>query len=114
MHELSLAEALVDQVNEILEKEGANRVFEVTVTIGTLSGVERDAFEFAFPMAAEGTDLAKAKLVIEEVPARIKCLKCGAETEVEIPFLECPDCKNSEVEIISGKDFYLKNLEIDS
>ena len=112
MHELALAEALVKQAEEIVKRENASAISVVTVAIGALSGVERDAFEFAFPFAAEETVLAGAELRITAVPAKVRCQKCQVETEPELPFLQCEKCNSSEVEITGGKDFILETLEI--
>lgn len=112
MHELSLAMSLVDEVEEILRKEGAAKVLSVSVSIGTLSGVEREPFEFCFPLAIENTALAGATLEITEVAAEIKCRECDTFTEPEVPFFICGKCGSSQVEIIKGREFMITSLEV--
>lgn len=65
MHELSLAVELVERAAEIARREQAKKVTEIEVMIGDLSGVDAEAFAFAFPEAARGTVLADASLKIE-------------------------------------------------
>ena len=48
MHEMSLAQALVDQVVELAEKDGCRQILSVEVSIGALSGVMREPLEFCF------------------------------------------------------------------
>ena len=67
MHELSLATAMVEQLEEILTREGGTRIVRIALRLGAMSGVDRDAFEFAFPEAAGGTPAEGAVLVIEEI-----------------------------------------------
>ena len=67
MHELSIAAALVEQVDTIIAKEHAYAATRVTVTVGGLSGVCPEALELAFPVAAEGTTSAGAELVITHI-----------------------------------------------
>ena len=55
VHELSLADSMIREIEEIIKKENALKVFSVTVEMGRFSGVERGPFEFAFPLAADGT-----------------------------------------------------------
>ena len=55
MHEMSLAQALVDQVTELAEKDGCQKILSVDVSIGALSGVMRESLEFCFPVVARGT-----------------------------------------------------------
>jgi len=112
MHELSLADALVRQVEELLKREGACRALSVTVSIGRLSGVDREAFEFAFPMVAADTPLASTRLVVKEEAARLHCNGCGQESGAQLPLLVCEHCGSTDVEIVSGRDFLLESVEI--
>ncbi len=112
MHELSLAEALVRQVDEIMAEEEADTVLRVYLIIGELSGVERDAFEFVFPMAVEDTCLENAELMIEEQPARVVCQDCKNESTPTLPMVNCGHCGSTNVRLISGRDFRIESLEI--
>lgn len=112
MHELSLAEAMVEQVSAALEKENGGRVTRLTVVIGALSGVEREAFEFAFPLAAEQTPLEHAELVVEERPVTVCCGACDAESHPEPICLVCEHCGSMDVRITGGREFLVREMEI--
>ena len=58
MHELGLTQSIVDAV---LETVGRQRVIELWLEIGTLSGVLPDAVRFCFDLVAQGTPLAKSR-----------------------------------------------------
>jgi len=113
MHELSIAQALISQVQKIAATEGTTRVTSVTVTVGTLSGVDPEALRFAFPLAAEGTVAQSAKLVVEQVEAVITCHKCDETTSPKYPFLACLKCGSTDVELIAGRELQLKSIEVD-
>lgn len=114
MHELSMAQALVDQVEQLRVRENADQVISITVNIGALSGVEREAFEFAFPFAVEGTALAGAALVIEETPAEIVCETCGVRSRPDLPLIGffCAQCGSGRVRITAGRDFVIQSLQL--
>jgi len=112
MHELSLATEMVRTVKDVLRKEGASEVVSISLSIGALSGVEREPLEFCFPIAAEGTPLAGARLVIEEVPVAVRCGACEKDSHPEYPLIECVECGSSNVEIMAGRDFVIKSLEV--
>ena len=112
MHELSLATQLVSQVESILRREGARRVVTVSVSIGELSGVERESFEFCFPLAARKTPVEGARLDVLEEPASVRCRGCGRTTRPDVPLILCMECGSGDVEILSGRDFILKSLEV--
>ena len=112
MHELSLATEMVRTVEDVLRKEGAGEVVSIYVSVGALSGVEREPLEFCFPIAAEGTPLAGARLVIEEVPIAVRCGECEKDSQPEYPMIECVECGSPNVEITAGREFVIKSLEV--
>jgi hydrogenase nickel incorporation protein HypA/HybF len=70
MHELGLAAALVAQVDQIAQREGATRVVRIELAVGDLSGVDRDALEFVFPIAAGQSTAEGAVLATRVVSGR--------------------------------------------
>ena len=113
MHELSLAQELVEQVERTAKTEGAVRAVRIVVRIGKYSGVERDAFEFAFPCAAENTVAQNAELAIEELPATVRCRSCKTTSHPKVVNLACAQCGSTEVEIMAGHEFLIQSIELE-
>lgn len=113
MHELSLAESMVRELVDYIEKNSVKKVFAVSVVIGKLSGVEKEPFEFAFPIAAEGTLLETAMLNVEVQKVVVLCNECGTKTTLDIPFMKCSSCSSRNVKIVNGKEFLIKSMEIE-
>lgn len=112
MHELSLLQGLVEQVEAAARAEGAARVASVTLRLGALSGAEREPLEFCFPMAVEGTLLEGARLAVEPVPVRVRCRGCGAESEPEPPLVACARCGGGDVELLAGRELEVSEMEV--
>ena len=55
MHELSIALALVEQIEVFAVREGMVSIDFVEVKIGVFSGVDPQALEYVFPLATENT-----------------------------------------------------------
>jgi hydrogenase nickel incorporation protein HypA/HybF len=110
MHELSLADAIVQICRGHAR---GRRVVTVEMRIGRLRQVVPDALEFAFALVAQGTELEGAELAIEDVPVRVTCRTCAAETEVEAFPLVCWRCGGLDVEVVAGEEFYVDSLEIE-
>lgn len=111
MHELSIAAAVVEGAEEAARRHGAASVERVRLRIGALSGVVPGALRFSFGLAAEGTLLAGAELVIEEVPARARCGGCAAGFAVgSPPKLSCPRCGQDADELLSGREMELAGV----
>jgi hydrogenase nickel incorporation protein HypA/HybF len=114
MHELSIVEALIDQVTETLAPVGEHgRVLRIELTIGRLSGVNCDSVRFAFDLLAPGTVVEHADLLIREPKAVCHCQACGAESEIDEIVLDCPKCGSSEIAIQEGRELVLQSIEIE-
>jgi len=113
MHELSLAQALVDRIVDAAEHECALRVERVVVLIGVYSGVERDAFEFAFPFAAEGTLAEGAELVIETSAADAVCGNCRADFKASGIGIRCPECGSDIFTLQGGREFLIRSIDLE-
>jgi len=113
MHELAIAQSLIGIIEqEALPYTGA-KVTRVRVLIGKLSGVMPDALKFAFEAISVGGIAEGASLEIEEVPLRIRCHQCGEVLVVEDPFLTCPNCEGTDVEIVTGRELDIRSIEIE-
>ena len=113
MHELSIALSILDCAAEQAERHGG-RVAAVHLRLGPLSGVVREALVSAYDLAREGTRLARAELVVEEVPVAAYCPACAAErAPISVQELRCPACGSPTPEILRGRELEVVALEID-
>lgn len=113
MHELSIAQALVDELEGIARAEGARGVSRVTVAVGALSGAEPEALRMAFPLAAEDSIAADAELVLEQIPASVRCRACAADSEPDFPVFVCNHCGSSDIDIAAGRELLIRCVELD-
>lgn len=108
MHELAIAQGVVDAV---VERLGDARVAVVHLTIGRVSGVDPDAIRFCFDLVAAGTGLAGARLQVGEPPGEARCRACGAEFAVEDLVLLC-GCGSADVELLRGGELLVGAVEL--
>lgn len=108
MHELSIAETVVEAV---LERAGGQHVTLVRLRIGKLSGVVPDALQFCFGLATDGTPLKGAGPDIEETDGRVRCRTCDRESAMYDMTLLC-ECGSADVEVISGRELQLTSVEV--
>jgi hydrogenase nickel incorporation protein HypA/HybF len=113
MHELSVCQALIGQVERVARESDARRVLNIYVSVGPLSGVEPKLLEHAYPLAAAGTVAQDARLVIESVPVQVRCRKCRAETPALANRLLCGACNDWQVDVIAGDEMLLQRVEIE-
>jgi hydrogenase nickel incorporation protein HypA/HybF len=114
MHELSIVEALIDQVGHELHQAGQpGRVARLELSIGRLSGVNCDSVRFAFRLLAAGTIVENAEVIIQEPKAVCHCHACGAQVEIDDLVVQCPGCQSDDIAIEGGRDLVLQTIDID-
>lgn len=111
MHELSVCQALIAQVEELAHREMAQRVECVHIGVGRLSGVEPKLLQHAYPLAAAGTLAEESELVVEDRPVRVHCPECGKDSDVTASRLLCAHCGNWRTTLISGDELVLMRVE---
>ena len=108
MHELSIAESVVDAV---LERTGEQQVTCVRLSIGTLAGVVPDALSFCFEIATAGTPLEGAELEIIQLSGRAHCRSCDREFPKDDLILLC-ECGSADVDVVAGRELSVTSVEV--
>lgn len=114
MHELSIAQSIVEAVDAQASERNARSVRYVRLKVGDASGVVADSLTFCFEMLANDYPLlAGAKLLIDRVPHRARCRYCATDFTVQNFVAQCPACQEWSDEIISGTELQVVEMEID-
>ena len=75
MHEVSIIQSLMDQVERFGSEYSMTKVTRVVVRIGDQTGVYKESLQFAFAAISQGTLVEGAEFVIERTPGRELDLK---------------------------------------
>lgn len=114
MHELSIAMSMIEMASEEVERRGGGRVTALHLKLGPLSGVVKEALEFSYEIACQGTALEGSQLIVEDVPVTIYCSKCRQDEIVEsIQSLRCPRCGELSIDVRQGRDLEVVALELE-
>jgi hydrogenase nickel incorporation protein HypA/HybF len=113
VHELSIAQGILDIVYQNLPKDREVTVRSVRLRIGAIGGVVTDSLEFCFSAITQGTPLQGVTLEIERVPLVVHCKGCGKDSEIEQTVFACPACAGLDLTMLSGNEMQVKDIEID-
>ncbi len=111
MHELSLAQGICDTVSPLVEAD--QRVVSIVVEVGPLSGVQPEALEYCFAIVAEQAGLSGAALDLVSLDARASCPACSEDFVIRFVWDACPGCGHSPVTVEGGREFRIKEFEVD-
>lgn len=115
MHELPVTESILNIVINHAEKNAVKKVMAINLRIGRLSDLEDEWIQRYFDHLSKGTVAEGAKLKIERVPVRLQCNICATSYEVEktnIGDNACPGCGGNDGKMISGREYYIKDMEV--
>jgi hydrogenase nickel incorporation protein HypA/HybF len=112
VHELSVCQALIEQIEIIVRHHEASAAERIELRIGPLSGVEPHLLEQAFPIASAGTVADGAELVINSLPVTVRCAGCGSTTSVLPNRLVCAECGDWHTTLVSGDELELYRVEL--
>lgn len=112
MHEMALAESMLEIVEDTARRSGASRVTAVCLEIGALSQVEPEALRFCFDAVTHGSLAEKARLTIIGTPGRAWCMPCGEAVALARLGEPCPRCGSYQLEVSEGAAMSVKAIEM--
>lgn len=113
MHEMSLAENVLQIIEESARSQNFRRVRCVVLEIGRLSSVEPDAMRFCFDAAMAGSIADGARLEIVETEGRGWCAQCASDVPLAALYEPCPHCGGYQVSVMGGDLMRVRELEVE-
>jgi hydrogenase nickel incorporation protein HypA/HybF len=114
MHELSIAESILEAVRKELASRPGARPTRVGLRIGELAAVDVDSLSFCFEAVLKGTDWESLQLDARVCPQRRLCKECGNEFAVIEYNASCPACASSSTRLTSGDELDFDYLEVET
>lgn len=111
MHEIRIAEDLSRIVLEAASERNLRKVTGINISFGQLVQIVPEIFEFAFREIVKDSVAQDARLDIEIIQVKMRCSKCGTDFRVEDNIFKCVKCGSVDLEIINGKELFIKSLE---
>lgn len=112
MHELGIAQSILDIALKAAGENGGTKVTAVRIQAGELRSIIADQLEFCFAFAAKGTAAEGAKLEVEVLPIIAVCGPCEREFRVENLDFRCPVCQGTSVRVVRGQELRIREIEI--
>jgi len=114
MHEMSLVQGLLGQLQSLATKHKKSKVISVSMEIGPFSGVVIDSFQFGFDILSKEDALTKnAELKIISPAAIFRCCGCGKQIKEEQRPDSCPHCSETLFSPEGSDDLILLQVEME-
>lgn len=113
MHEMSIAQNIVDIAASELKKANAHQIISLEIEIGALSGVEYDALKFALTAIKPNGVLKDTDITIKIINGKGSCNDCKHTFKIAQLFDSCPKCNSYFINILQGKEMKIKSMVVD-
>ena len=113
MHEVAIAQEILDIVDQTARQYKAERVTLVKLRIGKFTSIVRDALDFALEALKVDTLSRDARFEIETVALHTRCLQCRQDfPEMEDYQFICSECGGT-LEILAGRELEIATIDVD-
>lgn len=112
MHEMTLAEHILQIIEEAAVAQGFTQVRTVWMEVGRLSCVETEALQFCFSAVVDGTIAQQAKLEFIDIKGQGRCVQCECEMDISTRYDVCPACGSYAIQVIAGDEMRISELEV--
>ncbi len=113
VHELSICQALLEQVSDIAAEHESVLVMKITIEVGPLAGVDPVLLSSAFACLRSGSCARHAELVIDKTGVTIECASCGAQSQASPNRLVCGACGAFRIRVLAGNELRLRRVELE-
>jgi hydrogenase nickel incorporation protein HypA/HybF len=114
VHELAVAESILEIALRHAQKVGATRVTDLYLVIGQLSSIMDDSVQFYWDFIAKDTLAEGGHLHFKRILAELQCLDCGNTYAPGDEILACPQCESLRVKVTAGDEFQLESIDIET
>lgn len=114
MHELSVTESILEIALRNANEAKAKRVTNLYLVIGQLASIVDDSVQFYWDIISKDTIASGSVLHFKRLSAIIKCLDCNHQYSPGNNVFSCPLCNSDHVKVISGDEFYMEAIDIET
>lgn len=112
MHEMSIAEGILQVLEDQATTQDYKQVKTVWLEIGPLAMIETEALKFCFDAVMKNSIADGAKLYIDELEGKAFCLQCSQTVVITKRYDQCPKCGSYHLQVTQGDEMRIKELEV--
>jgi hydrogenase nickel incorporation protein HypA/HybF len=113
MHEMSLAESVLQIAEQAAKTQGFVRVKAIWLELGALAQVEADAMRLCFDAVTRDSIAHGARLEIVSMPGSAWCIACCETVPMQALYDHCPRCGSGQLLVTGGQEMRVRELEVE-
>jgi len=113
VHEISLAGAVIEQLNELVAERPGQRITALWLAWSEFQQINETALREAFGILTADGPLAGVRLELNVEQARGRCCKCQQEFVLDQSDYHCPHCQATQFDLVADKPLTIEQIEVD-
>ncbi len=114
MHELTVTESILEIALRHANEAKATRITNLYLVIGQFASIVDDSVQFYWDIISKETIAEGATLHFKRLPATLHCRDCNQDYSPGSTGFSCPNCHSNHVQIVSGDEFYMEAIDVES
>ena len=114
MHELSVTESILEISLRHAKNANAIRITNLYLVIGQLASIVDDSVQFYWDIISKDTIANGATLHFKRLPATLSCRECNYQYNPGKDGFSCPKCMSEHIKVISGEEFYMEAIDVET
>jgi hydrogenase nickel incorporation protein HypA/HybF len=114
MHELSVSESILEISLRHAKNANAKRITNLYLVIGQLASIVDDSVQFYWDIISKDTIANGATLHFKRLPATLACRECNHQYNPGKDGFSCPKCNSEHIKVISGEEFYMEAIDVET
>ena len=110
---MSIAQSILDIVDDYMTKENGGKLVEVAIEVGELTAVVPDSLTFCYEALVDNSPYQDSKIKINIIPLTGNCSDCGKLFKIEKFEFLCPTCQSSDISVEGGQELRITHLEVE-
>ena len=114
MRERQAIQAVLTRVLLRARESDAAQVKRVQIAVGEISELDRPVIQQHWDELSHGTAAERARLDFRLIEAEVQCMACFQKYHPVERKIHCPYCGSYGAKVLSGEEFHLESIELES
>ena len=100
--------------DKMFQHAHAAHIKQIQIAVGEMSELDQGIIQQEWSALSRKTPLEHAQLRFRLITAEVQCMACFKKYHPVDGTIQCPNCGSFGAKILSGEEFYVEHIELDS
>jgi hydrogenase nickel incorporation protein HypA/HybF len=114
MRELNAVQSILSKALLQARQSQAKSIKSLQLALGEISELDQASLQQHWESLSRGTPAERAQLHFRSIQAEVQCMACFEKYHPSDGKIHCPYCGSYGAKILSGEEFFIESIELES